>query len=209
MTLRLGRRAPRPPCAWSCSGRTHRRAAARRARARPPLRLQRAAGKFGEDRWPRPRPRGTLPIAAPPSLTKSCGLSLPALPTPSTISRADRQPGRRDDVERAAALAGEPVGRRRAPHQVPGRRQAPCGSRGPNFTPSSQNTMRTPLAGVANGRMRALRHRPWQFLSEAARLRVMARSARSAKPIRYGRAHHRRRHAQNRRQTGIGRRLRH
>ena len=53
--------------------------------------LERPAGQFGKDRRPRSPTDGIRPMAAPPSLTKSCGLSLPALPTPITIRRVDRQ----------------------------------------------------------------------------------------------------------------------
>ena len=51
LTLRLGRR--RPPCAWSCSDRTHRRAAARRARAPPPGRASARRRQIRRRSWPR------------------------------------------------------------------------------------------------------------------------------------------------------------
>src|SRR5215831_15436068 len=93
---------------------------------------------------------GILPMAIPPSLTKSSALRLRALPTP-TMTRRDASspagatrsssdpflPLNRSAV--AARLTRSPVG--------PSARRAAD----PNLTPSSQNRTRTPLAGAARG----------------------------------------------------------
>ena len=121
-----------------------------------------AAGKFGEDRRLGRRAAGTLPMAAPPSLTKSCGLSLLALPAPDHDQPGDRQAGRRDDVERAAALAGEPVGRGRALHQVAGRRQRLAGRRRRISARRRRTRRERPWPAAQMGRIRACGHRPWQ-----------------------------------------------
>ena len=111
--------------------------------------LERAAGKLGEDRGLAGRD-GTLPMAAPPSLTKSCDLNLPALPTPKTTSR---DTGRPAGATMSSALPLLPVKRSAAAARC---NRSPVGASalrvaGPSFKPSSQNRTRTPLEGVANG----------------------------------------------------------
>ena len=89
-------------------------------------------------------------MAAPPSLTKSCGLRSPALPTPTTTSRATLSPG---GATISSADPFLPLKRSAAAARAT---RSPAGSSalrvaGPNLSPSSQNTTRTPLAGRGEG----------------------------------------------------------
>ena len=113
------------------------------------LRLEGAAGQFGDDR-DLARGRGNLPIAAPPSLTKSCALRSRALPTPMTIRRDTVKARRRDDVERRAVFALEPVGGCRSRHQVAGRGESLAGRRA-EFEPLLAEHDENALGGRAEG----------------------------------------------------------
>ena len=154
--LRFGRRRPRPPCAWSCSGRTRRRAAACQAQVPPLGRASSRRRKFGEDRGLVRRGRH-LAARRAAELDEILGLELVGLAGAQNHQARHREAGRRNDLERATVLAGEAVGRGRP--LEPGRRLGPSALRlaGPNFSPSSQNRMRTPAVGAANEAKAGLR----------------------------------------------------
>ena len=88
-------------------------------------------------------PRRNLAHGGAAELDEILRLELAGLADPQHHQPGDGQPGRRDDVEGTAALAGEPVGRRRALHQVAGRRQRLAGRRAelhPVFAEHNENT---------------------------------------------------------------------
>src|SRR5262245_5976901 len=93
---------------------------------------------------------GTLPMTTPPSLTKSWGLRSRALPTPTTTRRDASSP------IGATMSRAEPFFPLKRSATAARASRSPVGSSAlraadPSFTPSSQHTTRTPLAGVANG----------------------------------------------------------
>src|SRR5262245_65457367 len=93
---------------------------------------------------------GVLPIAVPPSLTKSCPLRSRALPTPMTSKRDAASPL---GATMSSAEPFLPLNRSTAAARAI---RSPVGSRSrlaaePNLSPSSQNKMRTPLGGTVSG----------------------------------------------------------
>ena len=73
------------------------------------------------------------------------------MPTPTITSRDTSSPA---GATMSSALPFLPLKRSAAAarvHQVAGRLEQALRAAGPNFSPSSQNRMRTPLAGVENG----------------------------------------------------------
>ncbi len=142
--------APRLPCAWSCSGRTGRRAAARRSAISAAWSgLSAPRGGFRHDRRRGRARTARVPIAAPPSLTKSCVLNFPALPMPITIRRAT---GSDAGATMSSALPLLPVKRSAAAARCS---RSPVGASilrdaGPSFSPSSHSTISTPFGGVEN-----------------------------------------------------------
>src|SRR5215472_1939398 len=92
---------------------------------------------------------GTLPMAAPPSLTKSLALRSAGLPQPITTRRATlRLPG----ATRSRVLPLRPLKLSAAAARATSAAAAPSRRRvaGPSFSESSQNTTRTPVDGIAN-----------------------------------------------------------
>ena len=75
--LRLPGRLVARPCAWSCSGRTHRRAVRCRAPSRPPARHRARRTASSAKTVTSAADFGTLPIAAPPSLSDILRLEAP------------------------------------------------------------------------------------------------------------------------------------
>src|SRR6185436_20230533 len=103
-----------------------------------------------------PAAAGILPMTAPPSLTKSLVLRSRALPTPTTTSRVASSPR---GATISSAVPFLPLNRSAAAARVT---RSPVGlmariAAGPNLSPSSQNSTRTPLAGVARGANSSLR----------------------------------------------------
>src|SRR5215470_10577093 len=103
-----------------------------------------------------PAADGILPIAMPPSLTKSCDLRSRALPTPRMTRRATSRP---DGATMSSADPLLPLKRSAAVARVT---RSPADSIAlraaePNLTPSSQNTTRTPLDGAAKDANSSLR----------------------------------------------------
>ena len=124
---------------------------ARLARDRRPARLSARRSAIRRTRWPRWPRAAACPWRAPPSLSMSFCLRLGGLAGADHHQAGDFQPLRHDQLERGAALAGEALGLGGARHQSRRRAPAPWRWRGPNLSPSSQNTMRTPLVGAAKG----------------------------------------------------------
>src|SRR5262245_65271013 len=93
---------------------------------------------------------GNLPKATPPNLRKSVGLSSAVWPTPITTRRATFRPA---GIGRSSVEFCLPVNRSTFAARSTTSAASPKAFRvaGPNFNPSSQNTIRTPFAGVANG----------------------------------------------------------
>src|SRR5262245_30592228 len=93
---------------------------------------------------------GVLPIAVPPSVTKSCALRSRALPTPTTSKRGTARPA---GATMSRAEPFLPLNRSAAAARAI---RSPVGSTirraaDPNLSPSSQNKMRTPLGGTVSG----------------------------------------------------------
>ena len=82
----------RRPCVWFYSGRMRKRADARLAQDPRPARTSWRRPAVRRTLWHRWREFGSLPMAEPPSLRKSFGLSSLVLPSPITTSRAALSP---------------------------------------------------------------------------------------------------------------------
>src|SRR5215470_13850866 len=99
---------------------------------------------------------GTLPMATPPSLTKSLALRSPVLPAPTTTKRATSSPA---GARISSADPFLPLNCSASAARVT---RSPLGARilwalDPKLSPSSQNTTRTPLAGLEKGTNSSLR----------------------------------------------------
>src|SRR4029453_14392391 len=93
---------------------------------------------------------GNLPKAAPPNLRKSVGLRSPVFPIPITPRRTTLGPA---GTGRSRVEFFLPVNRSAFAARSTSPVASPKAFRvaGPKFNPSSQNTKRTPFAGVRNG----------------------------------------------------------
>src|SRR5436190_12024946 len=106
---------------------------------------------------------GTLPMATPPSFTKSLDLRSRTLPAPTTTSRETSSPA---GATMSRVEAFLPLNRSAEAARVT---RSPVGASAlraadPNLSPSSQNTMRTPLAGAENGVNSSFRVADMRFL---------------------------------------------
>ena len=99
---------------------------------------------------------GVLPMARPPSLRKSFGFERATLPAPITTRRATLRPSG-TTRSRAAPLLPVKPSALAARATRPAAEPSALAVAEPSLTPSSQNTMRTPLAGAAKGPNPSLR----------------------------------------------------
>src|SRR5262245_8412991 len=134
---------------------------------------------------------GVLPIAVPPSLTKSCALRSRALPTPTTSKRGTARPA---GATMSRAEPFLPLNRSAAAARAI---RSPVGSTirraaDPNLGPSSQNKMRTPLGGTVSGANSSFRApdmavRPLDGIRRSWKPRIAATGAPFSASFRYRR----------------------
>src|SRR6516225_1945074 len=114
-----------------------------------PLGLDGAPGQVG-DEGGLARRRRDLAHADAAELDEILSLEVAGLADAHDDKTRQVEPGRRDEVERRGVLALEPIGRRRPPHQIAGRRQRAARG-GPEFDPVLTEQDKNTLGGRAKG----------------------------------------------------------